>query len=260
MALHDTANYGNFMTVRGNRTNGGISGGYGVSSTYDITGFAMTSTNGSTTTTATPDAKNMVAQTITPNGDATKAMTAGFNSIFQVTNASGPNGTSTSIGYDANARPTTTTGPNGMVTTFTYDDVNRVKTATTGPTAARWVKSYSDGFGRTIKEEAGYGSTVVSKVDTEYDSCGCSPIGKMKRVSRPYVTASPSLWTTYNYDSQGRVTSVVLPNSAGTTSYIYEGNTTKVTSPAGKWKKHEVDSAGNLVTVTEPNPGAGRTS
>ena len=253
--LHDSANYGQFFTSRGNRTSGSVAGGYYSTSSYDITGFATGGANGNTNTAASPDTKNVVATTITPNGDATKAMTTGFNSIYQVTSVAGPNGASTSIGYDANARPASTTSPTGVVTSFVYDDVNRWKKATTNN---RWVKSYFDGFGRTLKEETGYGaSTIVSALEREYDSCGCSPLGKMKRVSRPYAPGGTVYWTTYNYDSQGRVLTVVAPNSSGTTTYLYEGNTTKVTSPAGKWKKHEVDAAGNLIKVTEPNPAGG---
>ena len=30
-----------------------------------------------------------------------------------------------------------------------------------------------------------------------------------------------------------------------------------MTSPAGKWKAQEVDAAGNLTKVTEPNPAGG---
>ena len=218
--LHDSVNYGPAMVTRGNRTGGGIVNGYSFASGYDMTGFATTGQNGNATTTATPDTKNVAAATITPNGDATKAMSASFNSIYQMNSAAGPNGASTSIGYDANARPSTTTGPHGSVTAFTYDDINRWKMASTN---GRWVKSYFDGFGRTIKEQSGNGANIVATVDTEYDSCGCSPIGKMKRVSRPYVTGSPTNWTTFNYDSQGRVVSVVAPDGVSTTNYLYQG-------------------------------------
>ena len=51
--------------------------------------------------------------------------------------------------------------------------------------------------------------------------------------------------------------SVVAADGASTTSYLYQGNTTKVTSPAGKWKIHEVDVVGNLTKVTEPDPAGG---
>ena len=40
-----------------------------------------------------------------------------------------------------------------------------------------------DGLGRTIKVETGNGGTTVSLAETEYDSCGCSPTGKMKRTA-----------------------------------------------------------------------------
>jgi len=49
--------------------------------------------------------------------------------------------------------------------------------------------------------------------------------------------------------------SVTQPGNTGTTAYVYEGNTVKVTDPAGKWKKYTSDAVGNLVQVTEPDPG-----
>jgi len=121
----------------------------------------------------------------------------------------------------------------------------------------RWVKTIYDGLGRTIKAETGYGTTTVSIVDTEYDSCACSPLGKLKRVSQPYAPGGTVYWTTYSYDGLGRTVSVALPNASGTTTYLYEGNTVKTTDPAGKWKKFTSDAVGNLVTVNEPNPAGG---
>jgi hypothetical protein len=49
------------------------------------------------------------------------------------------------------------------------------------------VKTTSDGFGRPIKVERGDWVSTKSVVDTEYDACGCSPLGKVKRVSQPYA-------------------------------------------------------------------------
>jgi YD repeat-containing protein len=50
---------------------------------------------------------------------------------------------------------------------------------------------------------------------------------------------------------------VTQPDSSGTTTYLYEGNTVKITDPANKWKKFTYDAFGNLVQVTEPNPAGG---
>jgi YD repeat-containing protein len=50
---------------------------------------------------------------------------------------------------------------------------------------------------------------------------------------------------------------VTQPDSSGTTTYVYEGNTVTVTDAAGKWKKYTTDALGNLVQVTEPDPSLG---
>ena len=122
----------------------------------------------------------------------------------------------------------------------------------------KWVKTWLDGLGRVIKTEAGHGaSTTVSIVDTEYDSCACSPVGKVKRVSQPHAPGGTVYWTTYTYDGLGRTTSIAHPGGDGTTTYLYEGETVKWTDPAGKWKKYTSDALGNLVTVNEPRPGGG---
>jgi YD repeat-containing protein len=45
---------------------------------------------------------------------------------------------------------------------------------------------------------------------------------------------------------------------ASPTSYVYLGNTVKVTDPAGNWKRYTSDTLGNLVKVEEPNPAYGQ--
>ena len=47
-----------------------------------------------------------------------------------------------------------------------------------------------------------------------------------------------------------------LPDGS-TTTYLYQGNTVKVTDPAGKWKTFTMDAFGNLTTVLEPDPSLG---
>jgi len=79
----------------------------------------------------------------------------------------------------------------------------------------------------------------------------------VKRVSQPYAPGETVYWTTYNYDTLGRTISVVAPDGASTGTYLYQGNTVKVTDPAGNWKIFTTDALGNLTQVTEPNPAGG---
>ena len=93
-----------------------------------------------------------------------------------------------------------------------------ITTPASPPTATttingRWTRTTMDGLGRTIKVEAGHDSTTESVTDTEYDSCGCSPTGKMKRTSLPHAPGATQIWTTYTYDGIGRT---LTATTAGT--------------------------------------------
>jgi hypothetical protein len=92
-----------------------------------------------------------------------------------------------------------------------------------------------DGFGRTIKTEAGDATSTKSIVDTVYAPCGCTPMGKMKQTSLPYApggtqycTAASDAVTTawgqgYGYDGFSNLTRnrVTLP-AGGTGQYDAE--------------------------------------
>ena len=128
---------------------------------------------------------------------------------------------------------------------------------------------YKDGFGRDIAVESGYGTTIVSHVDSVYGPCACSPLGKVVKTSLPYaigaggqITASDGTsniaWVNYVYDGLGRTVTQTAADGSPT-GYFYLGNTTKVTDPAGNWKRYTNDALGNLVEVEEPNPQYGQT-
>ena len=164
----------------------------------------------------------------------------------------------TAITYDvATGRPSTTTSKFGAQTTYTYSNNPAWTMAATN---GHWVKTWRDGFGRTIKVEKGDGapSAMVTKSvqETEYGPCACSPLGKVSRVSNPYAPGGTPVWTTYQYDARGRTTRVTLPDGSATV-YAYAGNAVTITDAAGKWKKQVTDAFGNLVQVVEPNPAGG---
>lgn len=121
---------------------------------------------------------------------------------------------------------------------------------------------YTDGLGRTTQERKqtdpnGTWSNYQT-VDTLYDSMG--RIGKQTVPYNSYgplyypgdvpATTSP-LYTAYNYDVEGRISSIV--NSIGTTSYVYDNWMVTVTDPKSQVKKYYYDGYKNLVKVDEIN-------
>ena len=220
---------------------------------YDIGGNSVGSSAGGVSTTSTygESTNYTVPSSITPNGNANLSTGLSFDSALQLTSASGPNGASVSVGYDTASRPESTTSPTGAVTTYAYSNSAPQTVATVN---GRWTKTYLDGLGRTVKVEQGTGSTVNSTVKTEYAACACSPMGKVYRVSRPYVGLNPSAWTTYFYDALGRTIRVEQTGNTGAATYQYVGNTVRITDPSGKWRMMTMDAFGNIVQVNEPNP------
>ncbi|MCZ2149713.1 MAG: hypothetical protein LC126_18290, partial [Bryobacterales bacterium] len=253
---HDTANYGTAFTVRGNPSV--------ITSPQGITGFSRDYTGtviqtsdyfGHYVNYANAYSTNYAAPgTITPNGNGSLATSLGYSAFLGLQSVNGPNGASSAVTYDAYARPQSTYSPHGAVTNWTYTNSPATKTGTTN---GHWEKTSYDGLGRVIKVETGDGGSTKTIVETQYEACACSPLGKVKKVSQPYAPGGTVYWTVYNYDGLGRVTSAQLPGNTGTTSYVYEGNTVKVTDAAGKWKKYVTDVFGNLTQVAEPQPGGG---
>jgi RHS repeat-associated protein len=254
--LHDSATYTNTYYYRGNAVSVASPGKSGCLG-YDVTGTLRSSTiNGTSITITTQLNTNYAAPSqITVNNFSTNMTWTG---VLQLDTRTGPSGETVDFNYDAAHRPASTTSPFGAVTAYTYSTTAPQWKATTG---TKWTKKYMDGFGREVKAETGYtqGSTdtVVSVVETEYEACACTPMGKVKRVSQPHGPTQPAIWTEYVYDMLGRVTQVKPPANNGigfgtATTYAYAGNIVTVTEPGGRWKRFTTDAFGNLTRVDEP--------
>ncbi|NWF82662.1 MAG: hypothetical protein HXY18_02400, partial [Bryobacteraceae bacterium] len=189
----------------------------------------------------------------TPNAETALERSMVYNTLLDVTKVNSPNAVQQDSTYDTVHRPTPAEMEAGATVSYAYSADGRVTTATVN---GKFTRTTTDGLGRSVKVEKGHGSTVVSIVDSEYAACACSPVGKLKRVSRPYAPGGTPVWTTYTWDSLGRTTRVD-GTSGQFTTYEYAGNTVKVTDAAGKWKTYTLDAAGNIVKVTEPNPAGG---
>lgn len=256
---HDRDNFGTGLTYRGNLTHSITPGGTECTE-YLISGVPYRKVDGAgreVNITASASTNWSLPGVVTPNTETNLSTSISYASSFAPTNITGPNGASSTTSYDLYGRPAGGTSPDGQTTTVEYTyNPNTAKTTIGTGTDARWSKTTLDGFGRTIKQETGHGTTTVSVVDTEYGWCACAPLGKVKRVSQPHAPGATAVWTTNTYDGSGRTLTVTAADGSVTT-YLYQGNTTKVTDPAGKWKKQTTDAMGNLITVTEPNPAGG---
>src|ERR1017187_4774127 len=139
---------------------------------------SVTITSTSVTNFAAPDS-------ILPNGSATYRSTYTYTPALQPVQATDPNSKTTTNAYDSFGRLQTSTIVTNMVTTYTYDSSQHTVSASahnTGwivGTPDHWQRTTTDGFGRTIKTEAGDSSnSILSIVDTRYAPCACSPLGK----------------------------------------------------------------------------------
>src|SRR5262249_16961159 len=152
--------------------------------------------------------------------------------------ATGPNGDTATIGFDIAARPASSVSPFGAGTSIAYSYNPPITTATTNISAtvnnnttntSRYTRTTLDGLGRPDRLEQGDGHGAQAWQDTVYDSCACSPLGKMVRTSQPYAPGGTAHWTQYTYDGLGRTLTMVAADGASTTTYSYQGNTTTIT-------------------------------
>jgi RHS repeat-associated protein len=245
---HDPA-YGTSFYYRGNvvgRTDLAGSSSFA----YDIAGnpVSVALPGGVAVTGSYQSSTNFAApSSITSN---TFTNTLQWSSFLGLTQNTGPNGDSASTLYDGYAQPASTTAPTGAVTTYAYSTSPPwTQTVTVN---GRWTRKKLDGFGRPILIENG-NSTTLSQVDMVYDSCACSPIGKLNKQSLPHAPGATPQWVVYNYDGLGRTVSVVQPDSS-TKHYDYLANMVTVTDEAANWKKYTMDAFGNLTQVLEPDP------
>ncbi len=93
------------------------------------------------------------------------------------------------------------TSPYSVATVYSYSNTAPQVKVTIAVAPQRWTKKYLDGFGRTVKAESEYTQnntdTVVSVIETQYEPCACTPMGKVKRVSQPHAPGAAAVWTEY---------------------------------------------------------------
>ena len=180
-----------------------------------------------------------------------------YTTAFQPATLTDQNGNSSTNHYDATGRVAYRLTPTGNEIDYTYDYNKHTVTATNTGIGSSQITTY-DGFGRPVLTQVkSSNGVIVSKAETVYAPCACSPLGKVSKVAQPHDPNVDPVYTVYTYDASGRTLTVTAPDLVSITTYQYQGNTTTVTDPLRKWKKYTADAMGNLVKVEEPNPAGG---
>lgn len=269
---HDDTNYVASFTTRGNVTKTtrykvpslmSPSGPIDRALTYDTLGNLLTAqvdccqqktwVFSATTNYAYPDSLTNGGGTLTLQTSATYDLGTGL-ALTQTDQ----NNQVIHYSYDALNRPFSVTGPLTSSVSFAYDD-NSAQPSVTQTVATDSAKSTvqittTDGLGRVIKQQtqdaAGQNASIV---ETQYDA-----VGRVAQVSNPHASGASPLWTVNQYDTLCRVITVIPTDgsqTANNTQFLYSGNATTVTDPAGKQRRSYTDALGRLVQVHEPGWG-----
>jgi RHS repeat-associated protein len=269
------------VNVRGNLTQT-VTPGHTINTGYDTTGTAIEQDDnyGHSVSVTTSAATNFtLPDTLNPNSTGQLVTQALYNPLnlapasvagpAQTPYTVGSTGTAAYTDYDKYGRVDYTLAPSqiansasGAKTSYNYSyALPWAITASTPNTGGNnhWAATTLDGLGRPVIAQDGYGtggsSMPVSEVDTAYAPSSCAPLGRMSQQSLPYQPGQSAPETKYYYDGSGRTTSIVQADGS-TTQYTYQGNSTTVVDPTGRWKQYANDAFGNLITVIEPDPAA----
>ena len=264
IAQHDDADYPCTMVYRGDPTSvtiykvpAGPSGGITKNFTYDWFGNLLTAdvnccqkktwTYSSTTKYSQPDS-------VTSGSSAPQLTTQYTYNQYtgQTMSIEDENSQTTQYDYDFLRRLKSVQLPGTTQVTTQYDDTAFTSTVTTPIDTTKSVKQVTavDNLGYPILSmtEDG-GSNIYSKTQVANNV-----LGRTYSTSNPFTTPTTTYFTTTTFDALGRPTQVKAPSpDASQTSYSYSANTIIVTDPAGKKRESQVDEAGRLVKVLEPN-------
>ena len=205
-----------------------------------------------------------------------QAETWDYNQGFGVpTKHVGPNDLPpTTWHYDTFGRKTLETRPDGNQTATSYTYCTGLPTGETCPTNAVFDVivepentsgtingavsiTYYDGLSRVVArdlegfdgpESACTGSAHCwIRTATPYDVNG-----RIQQASRPYFISGSAVWTIFTYDTIGRVTKALYPDSTYT-NYGFNGLTTTVTNYQGQMTTTVKNDEGQIASVADAN-------
>ena len=237
-----------------------------VQRTFNNYGLVATETDPkNATTTISYDSANMYPSSST--NSLNQVTYTQYNLLNgQVATSTAPNGALTINNFDAFGRLTKVqisdhNNPSALVTKqeISYQDTTlpRYKESKDYFNTNSYVtaREYYDGLDRVIQKKSSLASqNEFATIDISYDLQG-----RVARESLPYISSVLAYTSadlskpakTYTYDALGRVLTEVTP--VGTTTYQYDGFTTKIFDANNHRKDLTKDAYGNLIEVKEYN-------
>lgn len=202
------------------------SGGSSVTYVFDADGNRLTMVDATGTTTWSYDPLNRVSSELLPTS---QSVSYGYDGDSHLTSRTDSGGTEQRT-YNSLNELLSITDPSGKVTSFQYDASGR-NTQIGYPNGVTEVVGYNAGAQPASIAATGPGSTAL----TSFAYTFTNPASGQNTAKRYSVVDLSGNTTSYQYDSQDRLTSAVKKSSGGTTLATYQ---------------YSYDNLGNLLTRT----------
>ena len=220
--------------------------------TYDSNGNLTSETtrkyssNNSLTSSYVYDSHGRLTQKTDPMGLVSQFT---YNDLGLVTKKTDIRGNETHYTYDNFGHEITALLPDTTIRStsrsWTSEGTNGLFVVTQTQTNKPTTKMVYDALGREVRRSDLRFDSVYRNIDRLYNEKGL-----LHKVSLPKRNGIPSLWNTYSYDGQNRITSIAEA-SGRTTTYSYDG-LSKTTTENGITTTRTYDALGALVSVTDP--------
>lgn len=264
---HDDSSYGCSFLYRGNLTSvltykDPVTPANPVtrSSTNDFFGNILTASldavrQSSATFSHTTNYSYPDSVTYGPSGGPQFTNSYTYNNVLgQLASIQDANGQTTQYGYDTLGRISTITRPDLAQISYGYNDSAHTITRTSPVDGSHSIQKTTalDPLDRVLTTSVADGTgNVFSIIQNQYDE-----VSRLSGTSNPYTGASPSFFSTIQFDALGRTRKLILPDGQQSV-YSYSLQTEIFTDPTGKQIQNKADALGRLTEVDLPNLAAG---
>ena len=160
-----------------------------------------------------------------------------------------PNGVAATMRYDGFGRPRETNRADGSFERIGHGSFF-LQVVTVTDAAGGQIETTVDQLGRTTKQKTKAFDGRLATTTTEYD-----PLGRVSRVSRPFLPGETAQYTTYDYDPLDRPVRQVAPDGA-TVRYEYVGRQFRTFDALGRLSYVDQTVDGDVAASFQDDPAS----